>query len=152
MITEKITEVTNEFNKEPVRESFMIDDIISFAKDICPTSKVAKLEYHDGCKKEEFEECLERYKSEKDTIICVAAYASTKEFPSEKYYLGEKEDGKEPLPLDEVLDRDSKILKECGFVDINNFIQYETQVAFIYPNKLGKQIIETMNKRLSENK
>lgn len=129
--------------------SFMVNDIIGFLKDIDPTASVARLHYLGKAKKEEFEEYINAHKSD-NNVICVAAYASKVEFSPEKYYLYEKEDGKEQLPLKEILERESKVLEECGFNDINEYVRYETQVPYIYPNEIGLKVINAMRESVNK--
>ena len=50
-------------------------------------------------------------------------------------------EGKKPVPFDEVLTRDSKMFQELGFVYVNDLCKFETSLAFVYPNKLGKTVI-----------
>ena len=153
MVTEKIIKTEdyklNEVNNPNM--SFMINDIMGFLKDIDPTASVARLHYLGKAKKEEFEEYINAHKSD-NNVICVAAYASKVEFPPEKYYLYEidKEKGKKLLPLKEILERESKVLEECGFNDINEYVQYETQVPFIYPNEIGLKVINAMRESVNK--
>lgn len=92
---------------------------------------------------------------EKDHLILTEAYVSSTEFPPEKYYFyplskGEKGD-KLDLPLDEILKRESDLLEKCGFVNVNNLIgSYEFKVSFAYPNDLGKELKEEIDKILAE--
>lgn len=150
MVTEKIIKTEDyKLNEVNSNMSFMINDIMGFLKEIDPNASVARLHYLGKAKKEEFEEYINVHKSD-NNVICVAAYASKVEFPPEKYYLYEKEDGKEPLPLKEILERESKVLEECGFNDINKYVQYETQVPYIYPNEIGLKVINAMRESVNK--
>lgn len=84
-------------------------------------------------------------------IILADAYISEAEYPKEHYYLfeDEKTDGKEPLPIDYVLERESKILTDCGFISINDLVQYEYKVAFAYTgNEQGQKLVNSIKERL----
>lgn len=126
-------------------ESFMVSDILGILEELKSDAKIVELnyEYNENLKKE-FDDYLTEHKSE-DTVFCIAAYVSTNEFPEDKYYLRNEEEGKKPLPLNEVLERDSKTLTECGFTNINSFIGYECKVAFVYPNEIGTKVIEKIH-------
>ena len=152
MITDKFNLTTEDALKYNV--SFIVEDIAGVAKELKLKAKIQEIYYHHGDDlKEEFVKYLDAHKSE-NTIFCTSAYASTEEFSEKEYYLTEdkKEEGKKPLPIDEILERDSKILTECGFVNINDFVGYEYKVAFIYPNEPGLKVIEKIKELLSEDK
>lgn len=81
-----------------------------------------------------------------DAVIITEAYASTEEYPESEYYLGEPEEGKKPLPLDEILTYEGGILEDLGFVSVNNYIKYEHKIAYIYNNEIGREMKERMDK------
>lgn len=147
MITE-LRSLTAETATE--HESFMVCDILGILEELKPNTKIIELdyEYNENLKKE-FDDYLAEHKSE-DTVFCTVAYVSIKEFPEEEYYIRDEEAGKKPLPYDKVLERDSKVLTECGFININDFIGYEYKVAFIYPNEIGNKVIERILTLVSE--
>lgn len=136
------------------RSSFMVQDIAGVVKELGLDVKIQELYYcYNENLKKEFDEYFELHKLE-NTVFCITAYVSAEEFPKEEYYLYEddKQEGKKPLPVNEVLERDSKVLTECGFININDFVNYEYKVAFIYPNTPGLQVIEKIKELLSEDK
>lgn len=146
MIKERII-LTKEY---ALKESFMVKDIAGILEELNSDAKIVELdyEYNENLKKE-----LDDYFSCRklnNTVFCIAAYLSKKEFSPEEYYLYEEEEGKKPLPADEILERDSKVLIESGFVNVNDFVRYEYKVAFIYPNLIGLQVIEKINELVSE--
>lgn len=85
----------------------------------------------------------------KDDVILTRSYVTTEAFNPYEYYCSymgmNPEDDKEDVPYKEVLDINCEALEELGFVSINDFIGYENNVAYIYPNKAGKKIIEYIN-------
>ncbi len=123
----------------------MVSDITNTKRDI--TEKGIRVVYVFGKgnteeKSEAIKNICDHYKDD-NYIICTAAYVDKDEFPEDMYYDPYTEPpvkGKEPVPYKEVLERESKMLEGLGFVNINNFVQYETKVAYIYPNALGKKI------------
>lgn len=100
-------------------------------------------------------EVIEKYDDE-NTIIFTTAYISNIEFPEEKYYINipgfpeDKKKGKKCIPINEVLDRESKFISSLGFIDINFYTNYKYKVVFIYGNILGNEISRAMNKFSSE--
>lgn len=145
-----IKEIIRVKKESELRSSFMTEDIAGVLKELGSDAEIVELkyEYNDNLKKE-FDEYFATHKSE-NAVFCTTAYASIKEFPLDKYYLGNMGEGDKPLPLEETLERDSKVLKECGFIDINNFVNYEYSVAFVYPNIPGLQVVEKIKEILSE--
>ena len=84
-----------------------------------------------------------------DKVIIVTAAVKEDAFPESKYYCStmfnvteQEKEGKFDLPFDNILDITCELLVELGFVNINDFIQYEFSVAYIYPNEKGKKVIE----------
>ena len=136
--------------EEACNECFMAGDIAGILEELNSDAKIVVLfyNYNENLKKE-FDEYFADHKSE-NTVFCTVAYVSTDEFPLDEYHLGNMGDGDKLVPLDEILERDSKVLKECGFIDINNFVNYVSQIAFIYSNELGLQVVEKINEFLSK--
>lgn len=140
--------VINEFylnNKE-----LMISIIASILRDIIKIPNdvtIVNISSYKGTTEEKqkaIKDVCEKYK-EGEHIICTTAYVSTDEFPEDKYFdidFDEPVNGKQPVPYEEIIQRESIMLEELGFVNINNFIGYSKKAAYIYPNALGKQIIE----------
>lgn len=87
-----------------------------------------------------------------DELYITIAYISDKEFPYDEYYLFEAEKdiskNKSLIPVNEVLERENKILEDAGFVDVNNYVGYEYKTAFIFPNEIGQKVIDTINERV----
>jgi len=76
-------------------------------------------------------------------IIIATADIKTEDYPEDKYVLNEDElkmfPNKKLIPVDKVLKEQSKIYEEAGFVNVNDYVDYEYKVAFIYPNEYGKE-------------
>lgn len=85
-----------------------------------------------------------------DELYITTAYISDEEFPYDEYYIFEndKDVNKKPLPVNEVLERENKIMEDAGFVNVNNYVGYEYKTAFIFPNEIGQKVIDTMNERV----
>lgn len=85
-------------------------------------------------------------------LYITTAYISCEEFPEDEYYIFEndKDVNKKLLPVNEVLERENKILEDAGFVNVNNYVGYEYKTAFIFPNEIGQKVIDKMNERVLE--
>lgn len=83
-------------------------------------------------------------KENPDTVIVTTAYVPLKEFSPEEYYSEDGHGNKngKPLPVNETLEKYSKMLEELGFVNINNLSCYEMKVAFMYDTEYTRPIIE----------
>ena len=87
-----------------------------------------------------------------DELYITTAYISCEEFSPNKYciFKNEKDVNKKLIPVNEVLERENKILEDAGFVDVNNYVGYEYKTAFIFPNEIGQKVIDKMNERVLE--
>lgn len=95
--------------------------------------------------------------AEEDTCILIRCGIPKNHFPSSRYYLyddGGSIEGKEKLPVDQILEHQYKLLScmRTGFVDINDYVRYNYSVAFIYPNKIGKEVLENIKKLTADDK
>lgn len=107
------------------------------------------IDYLDKNKAEVLKEYLKNIPN--DELYIIEAYISEDEFPKDKYHLYEFEQSELPLiPVDKVLERENKIMEDAGFVNVNNYVDYEYKTAFIYPNEIGKKVIDIMNERVLE--
>lgn len=84
---------------------------------------------------------------EKKFVICTKACVSLKEFPKDKYYDPHElcsgiDEGKKPVPFDEVIARESRLLESAGFIDFNDVVGYECSKAYVYSNDLGKLLLD----------
>lgn len=91
-----------------------------------------------------------------DELYITTAYISAEEFPYTEYYFFETENNldlnkkKKHIPVNEVLERENKILEDAGFVNVNNYVDYGYKTAFIFPNEIGQKVIDKMNERVLE--
>ena len=81
-----------------------------------------------------------------EKIIIAVADIKTKDFPEEEYTLSVSKDcNKKLIPIDEVLKKIGKLYEDAGFINVNEYVGYEYQTAFVYPNECGKEIIQKFN-------
>lgn len=84
-----------------------------------------------------------------DELYIIEAYISVVEFPIDKYCLYDTPNKRYPLiPIDKVLTRENKIMEAAGFVNVNDYVDYEYKTAFVYPNEIGKKLIEIMKQKV----
>lgn len=77
-------------------------------------------------------------------VIVMQLYASKDEFSSSEYDYAHraKLNGLKPVPTDEVIERDGKILESIGFENVTQYLEYEYTGLVIYKNKPGMKVIE----------
>ena len=140
-------------------ESFMIQDVLGVLTRMeRNNATVVFIQNYYGTQEEKAEaikEVLSLFENKDSVVILTWAYVSTNEFKEEEYYnqydfdkdyIKESiENGKKPLPFDEVIERESKLLEELCFEYINNFIGYEFSKAYLYDNSLGREVINFIN-------
>lgn len=140
-------------------ESFMIGDMLSLLTRMERNDAILVfIQNYYGTQEEKAEaikEVLSLFEDNKNVVILTWSYVSTDEFKEDEYYdqysfdkeYREKsiEAGKKEIPFDEVVERESKLLEELGFKDINDFIGYEFSKAYLYNNSLGKEMINFIN-------
>lgn len=103
-------------------------------------------------KREEFYKFVdESIKGNETTIFLTRSIISDNEFPPDKWCLDYQKaytGNEEKLIINdtEVINRENDILKDAGFVDINELVGYEYGHAFIYPNTSGRFIIDKIYK------
>lgn len=85
-----------------------------------------------------------------DELYLITAYISEDEFPEDEYILYGNEEGKKLIPVDEILERENSIMEDAGFVNVNDYVDYEYKTAFIYPNAVGRKVIEAMKHSVAE--
>ena len=142
------------------RVDFLHQDIMGFLMYLGKPARLVNIINHEGTHEEVEElikDVIEKY-DDGNTIIFTTAYISTVEFPEEKYYIDipgipqEKKKGKKRIPMNEVLDRESKFISSLGFIDVNFYTNYEYKIAYIYDNILGNEIFRAMDNFSSEEK
>lgn len=45
---------------------------------------------------------------------------------------------------------ENSIMEDAGFVNVNDYVDYEYKTAFIYPNEAGRKVIEAMKHSVAE--
>lgn len=136
-----------------VDECFMVKDIAGIILEHGLEATIVNINFYCGEQKEKTE-MLKKICSgmcsadnSRKIVICTSAFVSTVEFPSNKWYdphvpqTNESTKGRKVIPFDYVLGRESAMLEEIGFVNINGFVGYKSRRAFLYSNDLGKEIL-----------
>lgn len=127
---------------------FSVTDVASVLEGIKRDVDIVRIVTYEGTqeeKKNDIKKAIQLLGAENDDkVILIDAFASTKEYPTEEYYLVCPEEGKKELPIKEVLERESKMLDDIGFESINFYVRYEYKIAYIYPNKIGLEVINFM--------
>lgn len=138
-------------------DSFMVQDVREVLNHLNKReykNNIIEFTCEDNNKEKQLEECKnfieKQLKNNPESIILTSAYISLEEFPKEEYCFDYEKNKdmnkyKKVLPVDDILKRESDILERLGFVSINNYVGYEYKVAFIYPNEIGKEIIDYIN-------
>ena len=154
------TEIKPETNVEELKANFMISDIAGILQLIGKSATIVCItSLDDDQKNKEFvyKQIAELLKDSKDLVtgnqyvICATAYISTTEFPKSEWYISKKganDSGKKLIPIKEVLNRESILLEEAGFININDYVGYENKEAYLYNNDIGKEIIDYINFKL----
>lgn len=126
--------------------SFLEHDILGIMSEIgLYDVPVINIYTYEGTKQEKISnikrllECIDLNKC----VVITTAYVSTTEFPPEKY------ESIKNIPVDEVLNDGIDTLQRLGFININDYVDYEYKVAFIFGNKYGLEIREYISKLLS---
>lgn len=141
------TEDSGEINRS---RPFMINDIIAILQDRNIKAAVIYISNYygnDKYKKFMFNKLVDAFKFYNDVVICTSASVFIEDFPETEYYDPNDKNcedvgDKKPVPFDEEIERQSKIIESAGFVDFNFYVNYEFSKAYIYPNKLGKKILD----------
>ena len=141
---------TNTFMKQNIKELLKKEGInTSLLSDIV---EIFNTDANKYIKREEFYKFVdENIKGNKTTIFLTRSIISDNEFPPDKWcldyqkaYFGNEE--KLIINDTEVINRENDILKDAGFVDINELVGYKYGNAFIYPNTAGRFIIDKIYK------
>ena len=139
--------------KNSLEKRFFTQDIkglIDINKEKIHMIRIDDNDYLDNNKADIFKDYMKN--KPEDELYITIAYISDKEFPYDEYYIfeAEKDVNKKLIPVNEVLERENKILEDAGFVDVNNYVGYEYKTAFIFPNEIGQKVIDKMNERVLE--
>jgi hypothetical protein len=160
-VSYKVTKLTEKHIKnwiEPQHDSFIHTDTVGNLMLMEQPASIIEIYKYSGdqeAKKKEIEEIIAEYGNNEDVVIITTAYVSTEEFPETEYYDSRsfdkeyinqsKLENKKPVPYDEIISRESKLLESIGFLDFNDYVGYENKKAYIYGNNLGKKILERIN-------
>lgn len=155
-----LLKIYKEWDEESLNnELFMIEDMLSLLIRMERNdATVVFIQNYYGTQEEKvktIKEVLSLFENKDNVVILTWAYVSTDEFKEEEYYnqydfdkdyINESvENGKKPIPFDEVIERESKLLEDIGFIDINDFIGYEYSKAYLYDNTLGNEVVNFIN-------
>ena len=156
-----LVKIYKDWNEETInKEMFMIQDILGVLMRMERTdTTLVFIQNYYGTQEEKqkaLEEVLSIFKDKDNIVILSWAYVSITEFPESEYYdpsFGEYSEhvqksimeGKKPVPYDEIIERESKLLESVGFIDINDFVGYEHCKAYLYGNSLGNEVINFIN-------
>jgi hypothetical protein len=154
----KVLRRVNTHNGAAIKqEAFIVSDIISLAQNI---EEVKEIKFVNGyyMAQEDKASFIHDYAASQDdnAIIAITAHLSTLEFPREEYYDPdnardiESKGNRKPLPWDSILERESCMLADAGFININHYVDYEYKIAFIYNNAAGRKVAEKITEIMSQ--
>lgn len=141
------------------KASFMAQDIASTLHVLNLPATIIMIHYFEASQEEKekaikntLDVILKDCNFKLPPVICINSYISAEEFPPEKYYLNEyaKEEGKIQLPVDEILNREDELITKLGFININDYVKYQYQTAYIYPTEIGKKVRAHFDELLKE--
>ena len=140
------------YEHQSITSSFMVQDVLDILKKWNSNAIVINIDAYygsDELKRKMFTDLVSAYKDKDDVIIITCAAPFVKDYPDSEFYdeymnkyMNENINGKKPIPFDEVVANQSKIIESAGFVDFNFYVQYERTKAYIYPNTMGNKIID----------
>lgn len=87
-----------------------------------------------------------------DTVVLTTAYISTDLYPeSERRLPGDcdEADNRKVIPVGSVLEKEAELLEAVKFVNVNDFVRYEYKEAYVWPNNIGKRVVECMQRLVS---
>lgn len=87
-----------------------------------------------------------------DTVVLTTAYISTDLYPESEWRLPEdcdEVDNRKVIPVGSVLEKEAALLEAVKFVNVNDFVRYEYKEAYVWPNNIGKRVVECMQSLVS---
>lgn len=137
-------------NKITKMDGFIVGDTVSLLSHVNPDSIIVYISSYtinnpsQDEKKKMLQNIVSGYKDKENYLVLTSAYVSLDEFPEDKYYdpyiNNENIEGKEEIPFDEVIERESKLLESIGFIDFNDYVSLEFSKAYVYNNKLAQDM------------
>lgn len=87
-----------------------------------------------------------------DTVVLTTAYISTDLYPESEWRLPgdcDEADNRKVIQVGSVLEKEAALLEAVKFVNVNDFVRYEYKEAYVWPNNIGKRVIECMQSLVS---
>lgn len=87
-----------------------------------------------------------------DTVVLTTAYISTDLYPESAWRLPgdcDEADNRKVIPVGSVLEKEAELLEAVKFVNVNDFVRYEYKEAYVWPNNIGKRVVECMQRLVS---
>lgn len=87
-----------------------------------------------------------------DTVVLTTAYISTDLYPESEWRLPgdcDEADNRKVIPVGSVLEKEAELLEAVKFVNVNEFVRYEYKEAYVWPNNIGKRVVECMQRLVS---
>lgn len=87
-----------------------------------------------------------------DTVVLTTTYISTDLYPESEWRLPgdcDEADNRKVIPVGSVLEKEAELLEAVKFVNVNDFVRYEYKEAYVWPNNIGKRVIECMQRLVS---
>lgn len=157
-----IMKITKDSNFDFSHGNFMLNDIISLLQSstikfpltvVCINSFDASTQLEKEKILKDVISLFENRLDNEKIVICTTAYISSIEFPEDKYQLTEHEANAEKkllIPVNEILKRESSLLDSLGFLDINNYVNYEYKRAYILNNEIGMKVKKKFDFEISK--
>lgn len=148
----KVKDWINDLEKCQFQYGYIIKEIVAELANINLRSTILFIKDYNGSIyniKENIEKNISSFIDKENYIILTTAHISLDEFPIEEYTLFAVpgSENKKPIPVMEVLDRDSIMLESIGFVNCSDFVNYDKyglSRTFIYPNKLANEMLKNI--------
>ena len=87
-----------------------------------------------------------------DTVVLTTAYISTDLYPESEWRLPgdcDEADNRKVIPVGSVLEKEAELLEAVKFVNVTDFVRYEYKEAYVWPNNIGKRVVECMQRLVS---
>lgn len=87
-----------------------------------------------------------------DTVVLTTAYISTDLYPESEWRLPgdcDEADNRKVISVGSVLEKEAALLEAVKFVNVNDFVRYEYKEAYVWPNNIGKRVVECMQRLVS---